>query len=333
MIMVTGATGHIGNVLVRELLSRGESVRAAIPAWEDRAPLDRLAVEIVEADVRDIDSLLQAFKGSDLVYHLAGIVAITTGMRELLSEVNVGGTRNVVQACLETGVPRLVYTSSIHAIVEPPHGTVIDETLPFDPDRTIGDYARSKALATLAVLKGVKRGLDAVTVCPTGVIGPYDYVPSEMGQLMINVATGKLKASVDGAYDFVDVRDVARGLILAAEKGRTGESYILSGERITVDDLMLMLEEVTGVKAPSFKVPLALARAGAGFAPLYYKVTKTKPLFTSYSVQVLGSNCLTSCDKARRELGYSPRPIRESVVDAIQWFEENGRLQPAVLGS
>lgn len=326
MIVVTGATGHIGNVLVRELLSRGESVRAVVPAWEDITPLKGLDAEIVEADVRDVDSLLRAFKGSDLVFHLAGIVAITPGMKELLSQVNVEGTRNVVQACLQAGVARLVYTSSIHAIVEPPHGTVIDETLPFDPDRTVGDYGRSKAQATLEVLSGVEQGLDAVIVCPTGVIGPYDYAPSEMGQLMIRVAQGSLKVSVEGAYDFVDVRDVARGLVLAAEKGRTGESYILSGERITVEDLMSILEEVTGVPAPSFKVPLALARAGAGVAPLYYKVTKTKPLFTPYSVEVLGSNCLTSSAKAQRELGYSPRPLRESVADSIQWFRENGRL-------
>lgn len=326
MIVITGATGHIGNVLVRELLSRGENVRAVVPPWEDTMPLDGLAVEIVEGDVRDVASLARAFEGADLVYHLAGIVAITAGMRELLDEVNVEGTRNVVQACLESGVLRLVYTSSIHAIEEPPHGIVIDEKLPFNPDGTLGDYGRSKAEASLEVLKGVEQGLDAVIVCPTGVIGPYDYAPSEMGQLMIRVAQGKLKASVEGAYNFVDVRDVATGLMLAAQKGRTGESYILSGERIAVDQLMAMLEEITGVKAPSFKVPLALARAGAEFAPLYYKVTNTKPLFTSYSIEVLGSNCLTTCAKARRELGYSPRPLRESVADAIHWFRENGKL-------
>jgi dihydroflavonol-4-reductase len=326
MIAVTGATGHIGNVLVRELLSRGEDVRAVVPAWEDTTPLDGLVVEIVESDVRDVASLIRAFEGSGLVYHLAGIVAITAGMSELLDQVNLEGTRNVVQACLETGARRLVYTSSIHAIAEPPRGTVIDERLPFDPDGTFGDYGRSKARATLEVLKGVEQGLDAVVLCPTGVIGPYDYAPSEMGQLMINVAQGKLWARVEGAHDFVDVRDVTKGLMLAAKKGRTGESYILSGERITVDELMAMLEEVTGVEPPSFKVPLALARVGAELAPLYYRMSRTKPLFTSYSVRVLASNRLTTCDKARHELGYSPRPIRESVTDAIQWFDENGML-------
>lgn len=329
MIVLTGGTGHIGNVLVRKLLRRGEKVRAVVPSWEDRMPLDGLQVEIVDGDVRDVDSLIRAFEGSDLVYHLAGIVAITTGKRELLHEVNVEGTRNVVRACLETGVPRLVYTSSIHAIVEPPKGTVIDETLPFDPERTMGDYARSKALGTLEVLKGAEAGLDAVIVCPTGVIGPYDYAPSEMGQMMILVATGKLKAYLDGAYDFVDVRDVAEGLILAAERGRRGEAYILSGERITVPDLLSLLEDATGAKGPSLKVPFVLARVMAIFTPLYYRARKTKPLFTEYSVHVLGGDCFTTCDKAKRELGYSPRPLRESVRATIRWFEESGRLEPA----
>ena len=326
MIVVTGGTGHIGNVLVRDLLSSGEKVRALVPPFEDTTPIDGLRLERVEGDVRDVNSVIEAFEGSDVVYHLAGIVSISPGKADLLREVNVEGTRNVIRACLEVGVPRLVYTSSIHAIVEPPPGTVIDETLPFDPDSAIGDYARSKALATLEVLEAVERGLNAVVACPTGVIGPHDYAPSEMGQLMINVATRKLKAYIDGAYDFVDVRDVATGLILAAEKGRTGESYILSGERITVHDLLSMLEEVTGARVPSLKVPPALAKTIARFTPLYYRVRGTKPLFTAYSIHVLTSDCLTTCEKARRELGYSHRPPRESVRDAIQWFRDHGRL-------
>ncbi len=327
MIVVTGGTGHIGNVLLRELLCRSQTVRAVVPSWEDRTPLDGLEVEIVDGDVRDIDSIRAAFQGSDLVYHLAGIVAISGGKKELLHQVNVEGTRNVLQACLDTCVRRLVYTSSIHAIIEPPPGTIIDESLPFDPERTIGDYARSKSLATLEVLKGVEAGLDAVVVCPTGVIGPHDYTPSEMGQLMILVAEGKLPAYIDGAYDFVDVRDVAQGLILAAERGRTGEAYILSGERITVRDLLSLIEDATGGKAPSLKVPFALARVGAKFTPLYYRLAKSKPLFTEYSVHVLAGDCFATCEKACNELGYSPRSLSESVRDTVRWFEEQGKLQ------
>lgn len=160
MVVVTGATGHIGNVLVRELLSRGENVSVVIPPFEDTACLDGLQLEMVKGDVRQIDSLIQAFRGGDVVYHLAGVISILPGKNELLHQVNVVGTRNVVEACLKTDVRRLIYTSSIHAVKEPPHGTVIDETLPYGPDTVLGDYAKSKARATLEVLKGVKRGLD-----------------------------------------------------------------------------------------------------------------------------------------------------------------------------
>ena len=326
MIVVTGATGHIGNVIVRELVSRGERVRAVIPPFEVASCLDGLKVEIVEGDIRQIDSLIQAFKGSDVVYHLAGIISILSGKSELLYQVNVEGTRNVVEACLKTKVRRLVYTSSIHAVKEPPHGIVIDETFPFDPDNVLGDYAKSKAQATLEVLRGVEQGLDAAIVCPTGVIGPYDYKISEMGQFIMDFIQRKLKAYVDGAYDFADVRDVATGLILACEKGRTGESYILSGEQITVRDLLLMLQEITEVKAPSLKIPAWLARTVGKIAPLYYRLTNTKPLFTTYSIDVLASNSQISSAKARRELGYSTRPVKESVTDAVAWFRENDKL-------
>ena len=326
MVVITGATGHIGNVLVRELLPRGEEVRVVIPPLEDTAPLDGLNLEIVEGDVRKIDSLKQAFKGMDVVYHLAAVISILPGKNELLDQVNVVGTRNVVEACLETGVRRLVYTSSIHAVREPPHGTVIDETHPYDPDSVLGGYAKSKAQAALEVLSGVKQGLDAVIVCPTGVIGPYDYKISEMGQVIIDFTKGNLKAYIEGAYDFVDVRDVAAGLILACEKGRTGESYILSGEQTTIRDLLSMLEEITKVKAPSSRIPVWLARTVGKVASPYYRLTRTKPLFTTYSVDVLASNSSISSEKARRELGYSTRPTRESIADAVSWFKETGRL-------
>lgn len=326
MIVVTGATGHIGNVLVRELLLKGKNVRALILPYEDTLPLEGLKVEKVEGDVLDVGSLMQAFEGADVVYHLAGIISILPGKSKLLYQVNVMGTRNVVEACLKSGVRRLVYTSSIHAIAEPPHGTTIDETFPFDPDRAMGEYDRSKAQATLEVLKLVNQGLDAIIVCPTGVIGPYDFRTSEMGQLFIDFVNKKLKTYIDGAYDFVDVRDVAIGHVLVCAKGHTGENYILSGERITMTDLMLMMEEITGVKAPSFKMPIWLAQIITTVTPLYYSLTNTKPRFTRYSIRTLASNSLISHEKACRESGYSPRPIRESIEDTIRWFKENGRL-------
>jgi len=163
MLVVTGATGHIGNVLIRELVTHGQTVRALVLPDDDCRPFAGLEVEIARGDVTDLKSLESAFAGADTVFHLAGIVTIMPGMEKLLERVNVSGVRNVVTACRTCGVRRLVYTSSVHAIAEPPHGTIIDESQPFDPDRVLGDYARSKARATLLLLDEVrKRGLDAV---------------------------------------------------------------------------------------------------------------------------------------------------------------------------
>ncbi len=326
MIVVTGSTGHVGNVLIQELLARGEEVRALIAPFEKVTNLEDINVEKVKVDVRDLNSLIKAFEGAEVVYHLAGIVSILPGKRKLLHEVNVQGTRNVIQACQKSGVRRLVYTSSVHAFVEPPHGMAIDETSQINPNNVFGEYAKSKAEATLEVLKSVKEGLDAVIVFPTGIIGPYDYKPSEMGQLIKDYAQKKVKAYISGAYNFVDVRDVAKGLIQSCLEGRTGEGYILSGTRITVKELVQMIEDITKVNTPSIKIPNFIARLIALFTPLYYSLTKIPPRFTSYSIRVLNSNSQISCDKAHLELGYSPRPIRETLEDTIKWFVQVNQM-------
>ncbi|MCK4330513.1 NAD-dependent epimerase/dehydratase family protein [candidate division WOR-3 bacterium] len=255
MLAVTGANGHIGNTLVRKLLSRGENVQVLIHS-NNRHALDGLEVEKLE----------------------------------------------------------------------PPMGMVIDESLPFEPYRTIGDYGRTKARASLEVLKGVKQGLDAVIVCPTAVVGPYDFKPSRMGQFLIDFVKRKLIAYIDGAFDFVDVRDVAMGHILVCEKGHIGETYILSGERITFKELMVILKDISGVEAPRLKVPIPLAMTAAIFNAMFYGIINKEPRFNKYSIRTLLSNPFISITKANSVLGYSPRPIRESLKDTIEWFKENNRI-------
>ena len=321
MVIVTGATGHIGNVLVRELLAEGAVVRVLVLPDADKRPLAGLNVEIVYGDVTDLVSLKSAFAGAESVFHLAGIVTIMPGMASVLERVNVGGMRTVIAACRASGVHRLVYTSSIHAMAEPPHGTVIDESQPFDPDRVLGDYARSKARATLLLLDEVsKGGLDAVICCPTGVIGPWDYGISNIGQLILDFASGHLKSYVSGAYDFVDVRDVARGLILAAEKGQLGRHYIFSGTQVHVPELMEELSRGIGYPAPTYRIPTVIARTAGILASMYYRLLRRKPVFTAYSIDVLRSNSLVSSARAREELGFTSRPWQDSIRDHIEWF-------------
>ncbi len=326
LIAVTGATGHVGNVLVRELVARGARVRALIPPGEDTGPLDGVRAEPATADVRDFDSLMKAISGADLVFHLGGIVTISTGLRRTLWEVNVEGAKNVAAACMQLGVRRLVYTSSVHAIVEPPHGECISEDTPVDPENVLGDYAASKAAATLALRAQAARGLDLVVCYPSGIIGPYDYKPSEMGQLVLEVAHGTLWAYVDGGYNFVDVRDVAGGLLAAAQHGRSGEGYILSGHVVPVHEFLSLTAEMTGVKPPRVRIPPGLARSVGYISPYYYRVVRQKPLFTSYSMDVLRSNCVMPPLKAQHELGFQPRPLRRTIEDTVRWFRRAGRI-------
>jgi len=208
----------------------------------------------------------------------------------------------------------------------PPEGTRVCETTDFRPEELDGDYARSKARGSMEVLKGVAQGLDAVLVFPSGIIGPYDFRLSEMGHLFADYARGRLGAYIDGAYDFVDVRDVVAGVLQAAAVGRRGEGYILSGEKITVDGLLSLLQRVTGVPRRARKLPFWLARFAAVFAPAYYRLRQAKPRFTSYSLRVLRSNCVMDNSKAARELGFAPRPLAQTVQDTIDWFVTTGRL-------
>lgn len=327
MILVTGATGHIGNVLIRKLLDQGEKIRALVWRDEDTTPLKGLDVEQVVGDVLDPSSLVPAMKGVGTVYHLAGIISIMPGRNPFVWKVNVEGTRNVLDAAHRAGIGRLVYTSSIHAIARAPHGVAMDESLGFDQDNPYGEYDRSKAAASLEVQDAAAAGLDAVIVCPTGVIGPYDFRGSEMGEVIRSASEARTMFYVEGAYDFVDVRDVADGMIAAQAHGRKGESYILSGQRLSVRYMLETVREVTGRAFASIKIPFSLAEFAARFTPWYYSKTKSKPRFTPYSLEVLQSNSNISHAKAARELGYHPRPAIETIADTVRWLFENRKVR------
>jgi dihydroflavonol-4-reductase len=277
-------------------------------------------VEAFEGDVLNEESLYESMRDVKGIFHLAGIISIMPGSNEVMRKVNIEGTRNILRIAKEMKVGKFVYTSSIHAIKRVEEGIIIDETLPYDPDNPYGEYDRAKAEATLEVQQAAQAGLEAVIACPTGVIGPYDFRGSLMGGVIQEAAESKPTLYVDGAYDFVDVRDVADGLIAAAEKGRRGESYILSGHKITVRYLLETVREITGHRFFTMKIPFDLAKFVSLFSPMYYSLAKVSPRFTPYSLEVLRSNANISHAKATRELGYSPRPLYESIRDAVKWF-------------
>ncbi len=327
MVLVTGACGHLGNTLIRELLDSGRRVRALVLPGESETSLDGLDVERVEGNVLVQEEVRRALEGVDTVFHLAGVISIRRGDDELMRRVNVDGTRTVALAAREAGVRKFVHVSSVHAIARPPMGTTIDESLPFDPDNPAGTYDRTKAEATLAVLDLVATGLPAVVVCPTGIVGPNDYLRSEMGQAVLRWSRPRRHFMIDGSFDFVDVRDVARGMIAAAERGRVGETYILGGNRVSLDELRKTVQRAAGVLKPAVRVPWRVALWGARLlGPLFRLAGKTSP-YTPYSIETVRSNSDISHLKARQELGYSPRPLDLSIRDTVEWWRS--RRPPA----
>ena len=323
--LVTGGTGHIGNTLVRDLIHRGYRVRIFMLPGDDVRMFHGMDVEVCYGDVRNRDDLNAAMKDIDTVFHAAGIIDIGSANKKLMYDVNVGGTKNVVDTCIENGVRTLVYVSSVHALPELQNDHVIHEIDHFSPKGLMGSYAKTKAIATQYVL-AAKDKLDVRVVHPSGVIGPYEYITSNIGQLIEDFQDKRLKAYIDGGYNFVDVRDVSNGIILAYEKGSRGECYILGGSYLSVKDLMVKLEEFTGVKAPQTVMPYWFMQVMSFFAEGYYKLCRQKPLFTATSIHVLRSNANFCIEKAQKELGYCCRSIDETLRDTVEWLQSRNRV-------
>ncbi|MGD9887423.1 MAG: NAD-dependent epimerase/dehydratase family protein [Bacilli bacterium] len=316
--IVTGATGHIGNVLIRDLYNHGYQIKALVMPKDDFQMIEPYC-EVLIGNILDYDFLKENIKNVEVVFHLAGIVEIGSGKKKLIHQVNVEGTKNIVRACLENQIPRLVYTSSVHALPELPKPMIQKETNVFDPKLVKGLYAKSKAEATSYVLSQKDSALDIIIVHPSGVIGPYDYKLSNVSKIFIDLLCGRLRAYLRGGYNFVDVRDVASGVRLAAEKGKRGECYILSGHEITVKELLDEISRLGNVKPVKTKLAYWFILAMSYFAELYYIIIRQKPLFTHYSIIVLDSNYHFSKEKAEKELGYHTRDLKESIKDTFDF--------------
>ena len=323
MVVVTGASGHVGANLIRELQEKGRSVRALV--HRDGRAFEGLGIETCAGDILDSRSLKKAFKGARCVYHLAVHISISKRDAEDASLINVKGTRNVVHACREAGVGRLVHFSSIHALSSEPRKEEIDESRLL-AGASAPVYDRSKADAERIVLEAVKGGLDAVSVIPTAILGPWDFKPSYMGKFLLALCHGDFKSLVRGGFDWVDVRDVVQGALAAEQRGRRGERYLLSGTWLSVKDLAALVEEITGIGAPWFTAPMWLAHAGLPFMGVLSRLKKTEPLYTKESLHALQNHRYISHQKATRELGYASRPLRETLKDALEWFQTHGYI-------
>lgn len=293
---------------------------------EHSQSLQGLDIEIVRGDVCDIDSLSRAFAGAEVIYHLAARISISMDDWRPLERVNVIGTRNVIEACLRSGVRRLIHFSSIHALVQEPLDVRVDESRPWaEFDST--PYARSKALGCKEILLGFPRGLDAVILSPTAIVGPHDYQLSHFGEALLSLARGKLPALVTSGFDWVDVRDVVECAIRAEEQAPAYAHYLLSGHWVPLREVATLVAEITGVPAPRTVLPLWLVRLGVPISTAISRIAGKRPLYTAGSIKALHSNRRISHDKATRDLGYRPRPFRETIIDTLRWFEETGQLK------
>jgi len=335
VFIITGVCGHFGNTLARALIERGYAVRGlALPA-EDASMLPP-EVRLTRGDVRDRGSMEALFDGlpgdggaagvETVFIHAAGIISIGRRNARLLYDVNVGGTANVIALCRERAVDRLVYISSVHAIPERPTRGVIAEITRFLPDLVRDGYSRSKALASQLVLDAARDGLDALIVHPSGMIGPNDYGRGYMTETIADYLNGTLYAGISGGYDFVDVRDVVTGTIAAAERGRSGECYILSNRYYPVREIADALREMSGRPAVRVIFPVWFIRMFLPLAWAYFRAKKGKSLITADSLHILTAPSAFSHAKASAELGYQPRELRDTLRDTIEFLRRIGAV-------
>lgn len=330
LYIVTGATGYLGGTVVKKLVDQGYSVRALVrPGSRSSGKLPE-QVQRVEGRVDDRASLEPLFQGdmsNACFIHCAGMISIASKHSERLWQVNVEGTRNVMELCMAHKVKKVVHVSSVHAIPERDKGLEMQEVIRFSPSAVVGDYAKSKAAASALVLDKAQAGLDVSIVQPSGIIGPFDRSGGSVTETIVSYCNGKLPAGIDGGYDFVDVRDVADGILACCEKGRRGECYILSNRYVSVKEILDTLSQNMNQRRIKLFLPLRLIRPAAPLCEWFSRIRK-KPLFlTPYSVYTLGSNALFSHEKASRELGYRPRELSDTLRDMVQWLTETGRIK------
>jgi dihydroflavonol-4-reductase len=314
--LVTGASGFLGWHVARLLLERGYPVRALIRSGSKIADLD---VETVTGDLRDPASLERAVSGCGLVFHVAADYRLWAKDPRDLYRSNVDGTRHLLGAARTAGVERIVYTSTVGCIGIP-HGGIGDETTPVALADMAGDYKRSKFLAEEVALEFARGGLPVVIVNPTAPIGDHDVKPTPTGKIVVDFLNGAMPAFIDTGLNVVDVRDTAEGHLLACERGRVGERYILGSENLTLAQILQKLAKITGRKAPTMRLPYAVAYCAGACSTAWARVTGTPPRVPLNGVRMARKKMWVTHEKARRELGFNPGPADAALSRAVEWF-------------
>jgi dihydroflavonol-4-reductase len=324
--LVTGASGFVGSAVARALLARGLEVRVLMRPTANRLNVAKLHCEPVTGDMRDEESMIAAMKGARYLFHVAADYRLWARDPSEIERNNFKGARATMGAALKVGVERVVYTSSVAALK--PGSAAVDETARHTAQSVIGAYKRSKLLAEREVERLIAtENLPAVIVAPSTPIGPRDIKPTPTGRIIIEAASGKMPAFVDTGLNLVHVDDVAQGHLLAMDKGRIGENYILGGADVALETMLGDIAFLSGRKAPTLKLPRAPLFPIAWGAEALARITGREPFLTADALRMSRYRMFFSSEKARRELGYTARPYREGLRDSLTWFQENGYLK------
>lgn len=318
-VAVTGASGHLGNVIVRKLLKQGIPVRALI--HKDVQALEGLNVVRIHGDIQNIDTLRTLCKGCKTLYHCAAHISIVSYEKRKLHDVNVKGTQNVIKVALENDM-KLAYISSVEAVGKQHEGVHTEED-GFSPKDTLIDYGKSKALAALDVITATQsENLNAVILCPAGIAGPFEFGTSKVGRMVRDFVSKKLPAGIKkGGFCFVDVRDVANAAIAAVDRGTRGSHYIVSSEYMENNALLRIMSEHTNIPMPKFYISTRILKYIAPFIELWGLVSMKEPLFSSGVARILESRLNITSIRLESELGIRPRPLAQSLIDQIAWYE------------
>ncbi len=320
---VTGATGFIGASIVRELLKDGREVRALVRAGSDTANLNGLDVEPWRGDLRDRSSLVQGLKGCDVLYHAAADYRLWTRTPQEMYRINVEGTSAILEAALENGLSKVVYTSSVGTLGNPGDGTPGTETTPVTLADMVGHYKKSKFLAERAAERFVGQGLPLVIVNPSTPVGPLDIKPTPTGKIIVDFLNRRMPAYLDTGLNIIAVEDCARGHILAEHKGCIGEKYILGNADLTLSAIFGLLAEITGLAAPRVRLPYLPILLAAYLNEGISAVTGKEPLIPLAGVRMAAKFMFFDSSKAVRELGLPQTPVRDALKRAVEWFKAN----------
>ncbi len=322
--LVTGATGFIGSHVVRQLLLRGSRVRILARNSSRKTNIEAFGCEIAIGDLKDLTSLLRCVQGCRRVFHVAADYRLWSRNPQEIYDNNVGGTRNLLSACCEAGVERVVYTSTVGTIGMRKDGAPADEESPVKLDDMIGHYKRSKFMAEQVAQEFAASGLPVIIVKPTTPVGAGDIKPTPTGKIILEFIKGRMPAYVDTGLNMVGVADVARGHLLAEEKGRVGERYILGGENWTLEEILDALARICGRHLPRIRIPWTLALVAAYLDnTLMGTILRREPLIPLEGVRMARYKMFVSSEKARRELGYNPQPVQKALCEAVEYFRHD----------